>query len=230
MPKEPVERTYLPDDPPWRYEGTSNTRCIKTVKHGDRAGQRCRRLPVVGSTICMVHGGANKAIRKKGRERRAKELAERELVELGHQIEGTDPTLALLGLVAEAAGNVAFLRRKVQQLEQGYVGRVYRERIAEDEDDPGEPGQGIVGPNHLGDGAPHVYLVLYADWSDRLARYSKMAIEAGIVERQVQLAERQGELIAQVIRGVLGDLGVPGTPETAAVVRKHLSLAASSVA
>jgi hypothetical protein len=49
-------------------------------------------------------------------------------------------------------------------------------------------------------------------------------IRAGIEERRVTLAEQQGALLAQVIRGVLSDLGVLDRREVPSVVRKHLAL------
>lgn len=227
MAKRTTPPEYLPDTKAFP-EGRA--RCIGTVRgrNSDHIGERCRRSPVPGATVCRMHGGAAPQVQKAGAARRAKQKAEAQLHELGHPIEDTDPTEALLGLVWEAAGNVAFLRRKVQQLEQGWVGRVYSEQHhhEDDDEDPGEPGAGIVGPSHLGDGAAHVYLLLYSEWCDKLAKYSKMAIEAGIVERQIRIAEQQGELMAEVIRGILRDLQIPASPEVLTVVRRHLSLAA----
>lgn len=45
----------------------------------------------------------------------------------------------------------------------------------------------------------------------RMAHYAKMAIDAGVAERQVANAERLGETIAQLLRGVLDDLSL--TPQ-----------------
>ena len=59
---------------------------------------------------------------------------------------------------------------------------------------------------------------------DRLVNYSKVAIAAGIEERRVQIAERQGQLLADAIRGVLAELGVDmGNPDVPGIVRKHLT-------
>jgi hypothetical protein len=58
---------------------------------------------------------------------------------------------------------------------------------------------------------------------DRLVDYSKVAIAAGIEERRVKLAEQQGALLAQAIRGILAELGVGDRPEVPAVVRRHLT-------
>lgn len=59
---------------------------------------------------------------------------------------------------------------------------------------------------------------------NQLATYSRYAIDAGVAERRVRLAEQQGELIASFIKGVLGDLGL--TPEQRSlapdIVRRRL--------
>lgn len=206
---------YLPDSKPW-HGGPDTPRCIGVVRSptSDHRGERCRRTPTVGATVCRMHGGATAQVVKAGKARRAKQNAERELTKMGQSLDGLDPTDVLLGLVWEAAGNVAFLRLKVQRLQQGWAGE--------------HEAAGIVGPSHLGDGAPHVFVQLYGEWCDKLAKFSKMAIEAGIVERQVRLAEQQAELMAQVIRGVLRDLEIPSSPEVLAVVGRHLQLAAGS--
>ncbi|WP_052373124.1 hypothetical protein [Amycolatopsis taiwanensis] len=49
---------------------------------------------------------------------------------------------------------------------------------------------------------------LEATERDRCARFAKLALDAGIAERQVRLAERQGALIEQVLTSVFADLGL----------------------
>jgi hypothetical protein len=65
---------------------------------------------------------------------------------------------------------------------------------------------------------------LEAKERERCANIATKAVAAGLAERQVRLAERHGELLAQVIRGVLDELGLSAeqrqlVPE---VVRRHL--------
>jgi hypothetical protein len=47
---------------------------------------------------------------------------------------------------------------------------------------------------------------MYADERDRTARIAKAALDAGVAERMVRLAESYGELIAALIGNILGDL------------------------
>lgn len=69
---------------------------------------------------------------------------------------------------------------------------------------------------------------LYSDERIHFARVARSCIDVGIEERRVTLAEQQGALIAQVLRGVLTELGVHDRPEVPAVVRRHLTLVAGA--
>jgi hypothetical protein len=53
---------------------------------------------------------------------------------------------------------------------------------------------------------------LEGDERDRCARFSKLAVDAGIQERQVQLAEQQGAAIAFAIRAVVAAAVTAGLP------------------
>jgi hypothetical protein len=61
---------------------------------------------------------------------------------------------------------------------------------------------------------------------DRVARIAKAALDAGVAERQIKLAERYAHMLANVIRAILSDPELALTREqqamTPAVVRRHL--------
>ncbi len=68
-------------------------------------------------------------------------------------------------------------------------------------------------------------LVLWHRQERRLyVAVARVAIAAGIAERQVKLAEQQGALVATAIRGILEDLDVADHPDVGMVVRRHLSV------
>lgn len=60
------------------------------------------------------------------------------------------------------------------------------------------------------------WLYLYREERSHLARVAKMAIDAGVAQRLVSIAEDQGRILASAIRAVLGALGL--SPEQAAMV------------
>lgn len=72
---------------------------------------------------------------------------------------------------------------------------------------------------------------LEAKERDRCAVFAAKAIAAGLATRQVELAEKQGRLIADVLRAVLGDseLGLSAEQQALApaAIRRHLSAVAS---
>lgn len=94
------------------------------------------------------------------------------------------PGDALLELVAEAAGNVEFLRLRVQAL---------GEDVTDEE-------KGANGAHKL---VQHVAATMYADWSDRLANYSALAIKAGVEVAKVELAREQTDRAAEDLLGAL---------------------------
>lgn len=116
-----------------------------------------------------------------------------------------DPTDALLWCVSITAGEVAYWTERIQSeltddtvverlvtvsTEQGTTGAVNMH---------GDEGYRDLTKTDTGPPALHVMIRARTDAIDRLARFSKMAIDAGVAERQVALAERQGDMIAHVL-------------------------------
>ena len=176
----------------------------------------------LGSGSCKLHGGCT----------RNHNLAalRAEAVDASRQFGGfidIDPADALLLLVGKAAANVAFWGARVEQLDQSGQVRVEREGGASSTMIEAS----IVGRNHAGDGAIHVAAAQFGDWCDRLVRYAKTAIDAGIAERHVRLAEAQGKLVGDLLRAIFGDpeLGLSDGQRQAAevVANRHLSVLAA---
>jgi hypothetical protein len=74
---------------------------------------------------------------------------------------------------------------------------------------------------------------LWNDERDRVARIAKAALDAGVAERHVQLAERYGEQLATLLRAVLYDPALALTDAQQSVLpdllRRHLTAAAQTV-
>jgi hypothetical protein len=111
-----------------------------------------------------------------------------------------DPATALLRCVQLAAGQVSYASKQVML------------SIDPTSDSPEETSNSPWGR-------------VQAEAMDRLARYSKMALDAGASEKQIAFAEKYGRELAEVIRNVFRELDL--TPEqkqlAPAVIQKHLS-------
>jgi hypothetical protein len=69
----------------------------------------------------------------------------------------------------------------------------------------------------------HLWIEARAESMRRLATFSKLAIDAGVAEREVAIAEKWGEQLAVFVRGLLADLGVAlNDPNTREVVKRHM--------
>jgi hypothetical protein len=187
-------------------------RCTAT----NSRGSRCSRRPILGGTVCPTHGGQAPQVRAAA-ERRLVERAAVLAVETYGLPRTISPQDALLEEVHRTAGHVAWLAAVVADIEQqDLVWGKTRDKI-------GGEDQGTTY-----EAKPNAWLVLYQAERKHLVDVTKAAISAGIEERRVQLAESQGQLLATVVRNILGDLAL--TPEqqgmAAGVIQRRLREAA----
>lgn len=175
-----------------------------------RGGGYCMQAPGWGTDHpgwgrCKLHGGSNPS----GKKHAQKLMAAAAVITYGLPRE-VDPHTALLEEVHRTAGHVAWLAGRVAELEQEALVWGTTKVVTGDESSATEEAR------------PNAWLILYQQERKHLAAVCSTAIQAGIAERQVRLAEEQGAMIAQVIRGVLEDLGVADRPEVPDVVRRRL--------
>lgn len=165
--------------------GARYTHCLAKAGHG---------TDHVGSGPCERHRG-NRELPNRRAQLLLRDIAARKaLASLAVSFE-ISPTDALLALVHEAAGNVAFLGGRVADLGLQLVGDVYALTREGDPVATSEDARAIV--------------KLYNEERDRLAKVAKMAIDAGIEERQVRVLEDQAVMMAQVLRATIVGLALP---------------------
>lgn len=214
---------HRPPPPP------DESRCPATCK---QTGERCRQSLRDGRKVCRFHGGKSPQAIEAANTRAIEERA-RELVRTyGRKIE-TTAIAALLEEVQWTAGHVAWLRERVQEIEEA---ELVSQQTADAFDGEGDDAQapaatngkhplvwGITKVKQGGDdrgvtfeAAPNIWLKLYAQERTHLVKVCSEAIKAGIDERLVRVAEQQGSLVAQAIRAILGDLNL--SPEQQAMV------------
>ena len=163
-----------------------------------RAGGTCQKPPEPGGTRCRMHGGASPQAKAKAAERVAVAKAEVEVARLGARRD-IHPADALVELVQFTAGEVAYWRQRVNDLDDDDL--VWG-RTSEVDKGSGE----FPGTDTTKEAKPNIAYVMLERSSDRLAAYASAALKAGVEERRVRLAESQGALVAQAIRQVLDQL------------------------
>lgn len=163
-----------------------------------QSGNRCKRVPPQGATVCNIHGGSAPAVKAKAVERTQQDAARRALMALGEP-EPIDPAQALLNLIAWKHGEVRWLRDKVQEQEPAALVWGMAEH---------KEGVGPEGPVNLDvtKAAPNVWWSLLRQAEDQLAEYASKALRAGVAERQIRLAESTGAAIAGVVNVILDRL------------------------
>lgn len=182
-----------------------------------RAGGACG-LPAghgtdhVGIGKCKRHGGSTPNHRKAAKKQQA--VAAVATYGLAREI---DPHEALLEELHRTAGHVAWLQQVVSDLEQNDLTHLIVTGGGDDDR-----------KLEVIDERPNVYLDLYQRERKHFTDVAKTCIAVGIEERRVRVAEQTGAVLAQVIRGVLSDLGVADRPEVPDVVRRHLTLVSSA--
>lgn len=176
-------------------------------------GSDCEGPAVTGSDKCRMHLG-----RKAGEV--IAESKARAMVQTYGLRRDVSPTEALLEEVQWTAGHVAWLRERVQEIESQHLPEAPPD--GDDDEQVKHVGHPLVwgvtkekiGGDDYGttsEAVPNIWLRLYQDERTHLAKICADAIRCGIEERRVRLAEKQGELVFQVIRKILDDLGL--TPE-----------------
>lgn len=196
---------YEEDDKPLcGARRTNNGEPIIDEETGERV--TCQQLAGwgtdhVGFGRCKFHGGAApNGIKAAEVEKVMTEMIESEIRFYG-EARDIDPIQALADEVRRTAGHVAWLAEQVRQETQ------------------------LTETTSQGRQA-NMIIQMYQNERDRLVKVSQVAIAAGIAERQVQLAEQQGQILASVIRDILWDKELSLTPEqrhkSSEIVRRHL--------
>jgi len=180
-------------------------RCTATAKHKSKDGKRvrCGNPPMPGQRVCRQHGGKAPNSIETANQRAQLQSAVAMLQKLGEKVEPwerIDPREALLDVVQQAYTLKSALEFLIKDLSESDIKGVGATMTIDTED-----GQ-IVVP-HSGGAKSVVRMKLYNEALDRCAKVSKMALDVGIEERLVRLAEKQSEVIAMVIRKAV--IGLP---------------------
>lgn len=163
------------------------------AKKTDGSGNTCGNLAGAGTDhegvgTCKWHGGSTHA----GKENAAAKMAKRVMAEYvgGYGVGELDiePHEGILWCVRMTAHEIQYIAAECS--------KCAAEMVDEVESDP----------NHFASRKLQALVAERAKCMDRLAKYSKMALDAGVEERKVRIAEGYGEQIAMLLRAVFDDL------------------------
>jgi hypothetical protein len=189
-------------------------RCTATTT----AGNPCKLNSIDGGVVCHKHGGAAPQVKAKADIR-----AEVMKWTLGDAVD--DPGEILLRMITQSRirvdGYSLLIEEKVADgkekfgddftLESLLVGSTF----GEFGNKTGEYIRGLV--------------ALEAQERDRLVGFAAKAIAAGLAERQVRMAERQGEMLAMVMTAIINDATLALSPAQRKsmpdVIRAHITTA-----
>lgn len=181
----------------------TRSKCTGTA----RTGKPCTRPAIDGGHVCRFHGGAAPQVK-------ARAAVRADVMRWGLGDVHADPGEVLLRLVSQSAARA---QRYADELETLVAeSPTLRDAlVGEARGEFGPVGEYVRG-----------LAVLEAQERDRCAGFAAKAIAAGLAERTVRIAERQGALIADVLRSVMGDPELGMSPEQRKVLpglmRRHL--------
>jgi hypothetical protein len=134
-----------------------------------------------------------------------------------------DPMEALLTCVRITAGEVAYATIKIEDLTEDEALITPVEHVSHDATG-GEKAESYEEEKTSNVAQLNIWIATRASCMDRLARYSKMALDAGIEAKKVALAEMAGDGLAAMLQEVLGALELTADQERKApgVVRNAL--------
>lgn len=194
------------------------------IRKSRRSKERCHAAALAGLRTCRSHSG--KRLAKAHVDGLVAQLAAADWVPNGERV---DPGEALLDQVAVASRRATFL------------GRLLAHAYAGDVEGFGETLRGsglaaLVGHRFALDRNGHPVAIeeatrglarLEAEERDRLARVSKLAIDAGLVAAQTDLLNLLSGQLQAIVDSVLVGLGHdPDDPKVMQVVAERLALAA----
>lgn len=184
---------------------TKPQRCTAHTK----TGPQCRNWAIPGGNVCRLHGGRAPQVQAAARRRLQEAEAQRQ-AQLFATRRDIHPAEALIELVQWTAGEVEHWRQKVREIEEPQLTWGTTKETTKISDTTGHEEKTET------NATPHIAYRMLTDASNRLATYASAALKAGVDERRIQLAERQGNLVQAAIRQILTNLNL--TPDQQALI------------
>lgn len=186
----------------------------------------CSKAPKKGRTVCRSHGANLPNLARKAERQLALMEAEGEIATLMREcdIPEQHPIDGLLEVVRVSGSMMRLLTIKVGELEEDPE---VRERMLENTK-TGQltwvkytDGEAFWGLDKDSQMVPHVYVQLLKIWSERYERACKTALDAGIDERKLRLAEDTADTFFAAFTKAMAMVEMP--PEMKAALNSALA-------
>jgi hypothetical protein len=172
----------------------------------------CTKAPIAGAEVCRSHGGALTKTKVAASHKLAMMSAEGEIADLMRECDLPDqhPIDGLLEVVRISGSMMRVLSFKVGELqEEPSVSEVLIEG-------PGDMIQtkqvttndAFWGLDSKEEMVPSIYVNLLRVWTERYERACKTALEAGIEERRIQLAEDTSDVFFRALNNAVATAGL----------------------
>lgn len=200
--------------------------CVHRV---NRTNRQCRNRALPGRTLCAKHGGTASQIVNAAQRRAAQATLYKLGAALSVERPNQDPGEALLEEVSRCAWAVRWCEAIIADLPQAEFVQAL-ERVDHD----AGPGSALTFAEVRNLAQPSAWVQIYWNERDRLARVCKVALQVGLAERTVRLAENQGQLMASLVTALIEDLakrhhwGPADVDEARRAAAHHLKLLPAS--
>jgi hypothetical protein len=207
------------------------------------SGEQCKRKAIPGGTVCRYHGG-------NARQVKAKAAIRAEVLNWGLSDSHTDPGEVLLRLVTQSAARAEHYSRLLQEafeaaerLKQAHDAGAQIEAPGDEHADSAETARrdldrifntggvaALVGNTYGAAKDVGIYVTgeairgladLEAKERERCANFATKAVAAGLAERTVRVAERQGQLMVEMVQAALREVDL--SPEQASAFKAALA-------
>ena len=208
-----------------------------------QTGQRCKRKAIPGGEVCRYHGGAAGQVK-------AKAAIRAEVMSWGLGDSHVDPGEVLLRLVTQSAARAEHYSRLLQEafeaaerLKQAHDAGMPIAAPGDELADTAETARrdldrifntggvaALVGNTYGAAKDVGVYVIgeairgladLEAKERERCANFASKAVAAGLAERTVRIAERQGQSMVEMVQAALREVDL--SPEQASAFKAALA-------
>jgi hypothetical protein len=169
----------------------------------------CMGHRIKGAEVCRMHGGSAPQVRAAGERRIQEEKVRRIAATYGAPRE-VDPNAFVLELIAISAGAVSWMREIIAELDPDALVYGLRQESRQEGRGPEGPVDVTTAVHGM---ALHGWIEAFHKERTHGLACAATAIKAGLMERQVQVAERRGENTGQWLKVSHEEAGISLTQD-----------------